>query len=182
MGTRVTSAATFKATDDDFAMASGINGEWVTVISDTTAGAVAAGVLINPRSYASDPVAGNHSPLIITMGNRVRFIGRYDATALWTVWTSPALRVFGANSVPSSTGAYPAGTIFWRLDAATYTAASTTLTLGYPNDQSDGDSYSSTPINNSGYLLRGAKSVLVLTATAATNDNGDKVSVWAQVF
>lgn len=181
MGKPVSSAATFQANGEDFAVPTSFSGEWIRVVIDTTAGAVDAGVLLNPRSYSSDPVAANHSPLIVTMGTRVRFVCRYPST-LWVVWTSPQVRVFGADKIPDSAGTYPAGTIFWRLDDTTYTASSTTLTLGYPNDLRVDDNYVSTPITNSGYLLRGAKSVLVLTATAAINDNNDRVEVMAQVF
>lgn len=182
MAAPVTSGATFNAGSPELTYPSVVNGEWVRVVTNTTAGAVAAAVLLNPRIYSSNPVAANHCPLLVNMGTRIRFIGRYDATAIWTVWTSPSVRVFGADKTPDSTGAYPAGTIFWRLDDTTFNAASTTVTLAYPNDQRDGDRYYGTPISNDGYLLRGAKSVLVLTATASTNDTSEPVEVMAQVF
>ena len=86
--------------------------------------------------------------------------------------------------MPSATGAYPSGTIFWRLDASTFTAASSSFTIN-ANDQIDGSAnHYSTPYTHNGMNLHGAKSVLVLHDTAASISGGANtiVKLYAQVL
>lgn len=184
MGTRVTSASTFQATDDPFALASSINGEWVTVVTradDSVAGSVQSAVLLNPRTYSSDPNGDKHRPLIVNFGTRVRFqTTRIFSTATLSE-SGPTVRVYGANFLPDSTGAYPSGTLFWRLDGATFTAAGTQLPFDDINDQRNNNGiYYGTPTSNDGYLLRGAKSVLTLVAT--DSNSVSPLSIAAQVI
>lgn len=184
MGTRVSSAATFQASGEDFAMASGINGEWVTVVTrtdDLVSGSVQSAVLLNPRTYSSDPNADKHRPLIVNFGNRVRLQTTYIFDVASLSPSGPTVRVYGANRVPDSTGAYASGTIFWRLDGATFASSGTQIPFDDTTDQRGSDGvYRGTPTSNDGYLLRGAKSVLVLVQT--DSNCVSPLSVAAQVI
>jgi hypothetical protein len=168
MAAPVTSAATFNGTGSGLTYATQLSGEWVQVHDNMSNTAIAAGVLTNPGSYSSADV----HPLIINMGTKIRFMIKYD-DAVTTISTSPAVRVYGANQVPNASGAYPSGTIFWRLDAATFTAASTAFTMAAAStEQQDGTFAYSTPYSNDGYNLLGAKSVMILHGTAASISGG----------
>ncbi|NBW21583.1 MAG: hypothetical protein EBR82_77865 [Caulobacteraceae bacterium] len=162
MAAPVTSAATFSAGGGGITYASNIFGEWVQVHDNVSNTAIGASVLLNPGSYSSVDI----HPLIINVGTKIRLITKFD-DAVTTITTSPVVRVLGANQVPDTSGVYPTGTIFWRLDAATFNAAGTTVSslAGSPQAiQSTGLSIT-TPTSNDGYELRGAKAVLVLVQT-----------------
>ena len=178
MAAPVTSGATFNAGSPDLIYPSVVNGEWVTVCTNAKT-AVAAAVLLNPRSYSSDATASAHAPLIVGFGTRVRLFATYDNDEFAP--TGPAVRVYGSDKVPDSAGAFPAGTIFWRLDSATFTGTSTTLTLNSGTDQYNNSNQArSNPTSATGYTLLGAKAVLVLTATGGTA--GGNITVQAQVI
>ena len=177
MGTPRTSAVSTLASGPGVAAYTQMLGEWVKVIDDTEIDPVLAAVMLNPRSYSS---AGIH-PIIVTQGSYLRLIARYNSTTLGP--TSPTFRAFGANTVPSATGAYPSGTIFWRLDASTFTAASSSFTISSGNDQNDPstDYAYSTVFTHNGMNLHGAKSVLVMHDGFGTND-GLGMPVYAQLL
>jgi len=174
LGTPRTSAVSTLASGPGVAAYTQMIGEWVKVVDDTEVNAVSASTLLNPRSYTQ---SGIH-PLIVTQGSYVRFVVQYNVTTLGP--GSPTFRVFGANTVPSSTGAYPSGTIFWRLDASTFTAASSTFTLN-ANDQIDGETMYSTVFTHNGMNLHGAKSVLFMHDAVGLND-GFTMPVYAQIL
>jgi hypothetical protein len=180
MGTPVTSAVSTYASGPNVVAATQMFGEWVVVHDNLSAATTGEGVLA-PISYSSS----NVHPLIINQGSLVRFIARY-AFGTTAVTTSPTIRVFGANQVPDSTGAYPSGTIFWRIDASGFNATSTTVTLALAaTSQNDGSTYCySTPSSHNGDNLHGAKSVLVLHDTAASISGGANttVTLYAQVL
>lgn len=180
MAAPVTSAATFNGTGSGLTYATQLSGEWVQVHDNMSNTAIAGSVLLNPATYSSADI----HPLIINMGTKIRFIIKYD-DATTTITASPAVRVLGANAVPDANGAYPAGTIFWRLDAATFAAASTTWTMNASSTQQQDGTFSySTPLSNDGYSLLGAKSVLLLHGTAASISGGANTTtaVLAQVL
>ena len=181
MGTPVTSAVSTYASGPNVVAATQMFGEWVVVHDNL--GAVTTGEsVLSPISYSST----NVHPLIINQGSIVRFIARY-AFGTTLVTTSPTIRVFGADQVPNATtGVYPSGTIFWRIDANTYTGTSTTVTLALAaSAQNDGTTYCySTPSSHNGDNLHGAKSILVLHDTAASISGGANttVTLFAQVL
>jgi hypothetical protein len=181
MGTPVTSAVSTYASGPNVVAATQMYGEWVVVHDNLSAATTGEGVLA-PISYSSS----NVHPLIINQGSLVRFVARY-AYGTTTITTSPTIRVFGANQVPdSTTGAYPAGTIFWRIDANTYTGTSTTVTLALAaSAQNDGSTYVYSSVSShNGDNMHGAKSVLVLHDTAASISGGANttVTLYAQVL
>lgn len=173
MGTPKTSAVSTLASGPGVVAFSQMLGEWVTVIDNAEEVAVGSSTLLNPRSYSTVEI----HPLIVTQGSYLRLIVQYNVTTLGP--TSPTFRAFGANQVPDSSGAYPAGTIFWRLDASTFNAASSSFTLN-ANDQNDGDFAWSTTFTHAGMLLHGAKSVLVMNDTFGSND-GAGMPILAQI-
>ena len=184
MGTPVTSAVSTYASGPNVVAATQMFGEWVVVHDNL--GAVTTGETpLNPMSYSSS----NVHPLIINQGSIVRFIARYVANTT-LITTSPTIRVFGANTVPDSSGVYPNGTIFWRIDANTYTGTSTAVTLALAataqtGTGSDGVSYCySTPTSHNGDNLHGAKSVIVFHDVQAAISGGTNstVTLLAQVL
>jgi hypothetical protein len=171
MAAPVTSAATFTNGGSDVSLPSGIEaGTWQVIVTDSKAAAVAAGVLLNPGTYSSDPKASSHTPIIVGgVGTKIRLALRYASATTWSDATEAVMRVFGADKVPNASGVFPTGTIFWRLDAATFNAAGTTVSslAGSPQEiQSTGLSIT-TPTSNDGYALLGAKAVLVVVQTDA---------------
>lgn len=175
MGTPKTSAVSTLASEPGVAAYTQMLGEWVTIIDDTEVGAVSSSVTLNPRSYSSSVI----HPLIVTHGSYLRLMLFYPGDALSPI--SPTFRAFGANTVPSATGAYPSGTIFWRLDATTFTAASSSFTID-ANDQIDGSAnHYSTPYTHNGMNLHGARSVLVVHDTVGNNE-GLTMPVYAQLL
>ena len=158
-------------------------GQWKTVISDAETGAESASALLNPASYS-----GITRPLIVGEGSVIRLILQYSLFVLTPA--SPAIRVYGADQVPNATtGAYPTtstsyptGTIFWRLDASSFTAASSSFTVDLTNDQYDNaENKFTVPMTNAGMPLRGAKSVLVLLASSGVGD-GLGMPIHAEIF
>jgi hypothetical protein len=94
-----------------------------------------------------------------------------------TVTTSPVVRIFGADQVPNSSGVFPGGTIFHRIDADAFTTAGTTVTLAAAaSAQNDGAVYAYSSVlpatSAMGYQLRGAKAIIVLINTAANVSTG----------
>jgi hypothetical protein len=160
----------------------------VVCVTDSQSAVVATSVLLNPSSYSSSGVASKIVPLIVTAGTLIRLFLRYPSGATWLDVEDGTFRVYGCDKIPNASGVYPAGSIFWRLDASTFTAASTTLTAPYTTDQTiNGSSVKvTTPMSNAGYLLGGAKSVLVLVDTAIVFDGlsplGTIVPIVAQVL
>jgi len=165
MAAPVTSAATFSAGGGGITYASNIFGEWVQVHDNLNATAISSSVLLNPGSYSSTDI----HPLIINVGTKLRVMAKFP-TATSTVTTQPIVRIYGANQVPDSSGVYPTGTVFWRLDGSTWTATNLTVTMeaSSANRQTDGTSAYTTPYSNDGYALLGAKSVLVLHSQATS--------------
>ena len=168
MAAPVTSAATFSAGGGGITYASNIFGEWVQVHDNVSNTAIGASVLLNPGSYSSVDI----HPLIISFGTKIRLITKFD-DGVTTITTSPVVRVLGANQVPNASGVYPTGTVFWRLDANTFTGTGLTMTMAAASSsQQDGTFAYSTPYSNDGYALLGAKSVIVLHSTAASISGG----------
>ncbi|NBW13388.1 MAG: hypothetical protein EBR82_35810 [Caulobacteraceae bacterium] len=180
MAAPVTSAATFIAGGNGITYASQVNGEWVQVHDDASSTAIGSSVLLNPASYSSSVI----HPLIVDIGTKIRFIGEY-AVGTSVITTSPTIRVFGADKIPNASGVYPSGTVFWRLDANTFNAAATTLTLtAVASSQQDATTAYTTPLSNDGYSLLGAKSVLVLHEVAGAISGGatTTIQISAQVL
>jgi hypothetical protein len=173
MGTPVTSAVSTYASGPNVVAATQMYGEWVVVHDNLGAATTGEGVLA-PISYSSS----NVHPLIINQGSLVRFIARY-AYGTTTITTSPTIRVFGANTVPDSTGAYPSSTIFWRIDANTYTGTSTTVTLALAaTSQNDGSKYVYSGItSHNGDNMHGAKSVIVLHDVQGSISGGTTTTI-----
>jgi hypothetical protein len=181
MAAPVTSAATFTNGGSDVSLPSDIEaGTWQVVVTDSKDAAVASGVLLNPRTYSSDSKASSHTPIIVGgVGTKIRLAIQYLSLATWFDSTEPEVRVFGADKVPNASGVFPSGTIFWRLDAATFTASATKVSsLADSPQEIQGAGLSiTTPTSNDGYALLGAKAVLVLVQTDTTFDTLDPVSV-----
>ena len=173
MGTPKSSAVSTLASGPGVAAYTQMLGEWVKILDNAEDTPALASVLLNPRSYSG---AGFH-PLIVTQGSLLRLVIQYSVFTLGPVM--PTFRVYGANTVPDSTGAYSSGTIFWRLDAATFTAASSTFTASV-NDQTSGEFMYSTVFTHAGMNLHGARSVLFLHDTFGAND-GSLMPVYAQI-
>ena len=128
-----------------------------------------AGQLLNPGSVSTAFVI----PGIVTQGTRLRIIARIAYAA--TVTTSPVVRIFGADKVPDSTGAFPTDTIFHRIDADAFTDTGTTITLAAAaSAQNDGATYAYSSVLPvlSGWDMLGAKAVIVLIETAANVSTG----------
>lgn len=125
--------------------------------------------LRNPRSVSSTYVI----PGIVSQGTRLRIMARTNF-AVATITTSPVVRIFGADQVPDSTGAFPSGTIFHRIDAENYNDTGVTVTLSLAaSSQNDGTyCWSSQVPVSTGFDMLGAKAVLVLIETAANVDVG----------
>jgi hypothetical protein len=81
--------------------------------------------------------------------------------------------------VPDSTGAYPSNTIFWRIDANTYTGTSTTVTLALAaSAQNDGSKYVYSALSShNGDNMHGAKSVLVLHDVQGSISGGTTTTI-----
>ena len=162
MGTPKTSAVSTLASGPGVAAYTQMVGEWVIVHDNATA-TNSASTLLNPRSYSSSSI----HPMIVTQGSYVRFVGQQTIDVF--TFTPPVLRIFGADKVPDANGAFPSGTIFWRLDASTFNAAGTSPTAINPaTAQTDGGSvYYSEMFTHNGMNLHGAKAILPLVETAA---------------
>lgn len=173
MAAPVTSAATFLAGGNGITYASQVNGEWIQVHDNASETVQAASVLLNPASYSSVSI----HPLIVNIGTKVRLIAELPVGTT-TITTSPTVRVFGANTNPDANGLYPAGTIFWRLDANTFNASATTITLALAaTSQQDASVVYSNPTSNDGWNLLGAKSVLVIPEVASQISGGANTTV-----
>lgn len=128
-----------------------------------------AGELLNPGSVSSAYVV----PVVVSQGTRLRIMARIAYAA--TVTTSPVVRVYGADQVPNSSGAFPTGTLFHRIDAENFTDTGTTVTLAAAaSAQNDGTTYAwSSPLPvSTGWDMLGAKAVIVLVETAANTSTG----------
>ena len=176
MGTPRTSAVSTLASGPGVASYTQMYPEWVLVHASTFT-ANASATLRNPRAYSNEANAADIHPLIITQGAYVRFVGRWPIDA-FTLGT-PTMRIFGADKEPSAAGVYPSGTIFWRLDAATFNAAGSTFTaIVGTNAQTDGvNYYYSEVLTHNGMNLHGAKSVLPIVETASS----DQFELFAQI-
>jgi len=174
MAAPVTSAATFTAGGPDVSLPSDIEaGTWQVVVTDSKDAAVAAGVLLNPATYSSDAKASSHTPIIVGgVGTKIRLAMWYSSAATWVDAIQPIVRVFGADRVPNASGVFPAGTIFWRLDGATFTASGWILSdfLASPQTIQSTGLNITTPDSNAGFALRGAKAVLVVVESNASFD------------
>jgi hypothetical protein len=154
----------------DVVFQSNMFGNWVQVHTDAEQ-VNSAAELLNPGSVSSTYVI----PGIVTQGTRMMIRARIAYAA--TVTTSPVVRIFGADQIPNSSGVFPAGTIFHRIDADADTTAGTTITLvAAASAQNDGATYaysSAFPVTSSiGYQLRGARAIIVLINTAANVSTG----------
>ena len=168
MGTPRTSAVSTLASGPGVASYTQMYGEWVQVHDDCSSANTAA-TLLNPRRYTSDAFPALIHPIIVTQGSYVRFVGQQPVDVF--TYTPPVLRIFGADKVPDATGAFPSGTIFWRLDASTFTAAGTSPTAINPaTAQTDGvNYYYSEMFTHNGMNLHGAKAILPIVETAAAD-------------
>lgn len=168
MGTPRTSAVSTLASGPGVAAYTQMLGELVKM-NETSLNASAAATLRNPAAYANEANAAENHPLIVTQGSYLRLMGRWsiDAFSLG----GPTIRVFGANTVPTATGTFSTGTIFWRLDAATFNAAGTAWPASaFATAQTDGVSYYySELVTHNGMNLHGAKSVLVIIEVGASD-------------
>jgi hypothetical protein len=169
MGTPVTSAVTTYPSGPNVVAATQMFGEWV-VVHDDIGNATGDGTITAPIAYSSTRV----HPLIVAQGSLVRFIARYSFGMSAAPGTMPSIRVFGADQIPNSSGVYPSGTIFWRVDANTFTGTSTTVTLATSaTAQNDGTTYCySTPTSHPGDNMHGAKSILVMRDTQMVGGTG----------
>jgi len=161
--------------------ASQMFGAFVNVHADATATAESSATLLAPISYSN----ANVYPLVIGQGTLIRFIARFARATTAVGLVSPVIRVYGCDQVPNATtGAFPTGAIFWRLDNSSFTAAGVTLTLGAGTTvQNDGTTYSYSALSSAaGYSMAGAKAVLVLVETAGVVSAGGAVPIYAQVL
>ena len=173
MAAPVTSAATFNGVGNGLTYATQVSGEWIQVHDNASETAQAASVRLNPATYSSSAI----HPLIVSFGTKVRLIAKFPVGTT-TITTSPTVRVFGADKLPDTSGVYPAGTIFWRLDANTFNASATTITLALAaTSQQDASLCYSNPTSNDGWTLLGAKSVLVIPEAAASISGGANTTV-----
>lgn len=165
MGTPKTSAVSTLASGPGVASYTQMYGEWVKVHDDCSYANTAA-TLLNPRRYTSDAFPAYVHPIIVTQGSYVRFVGQAPVDVF--TYSPPVLRIFGADKVPDATGAFPSGTIFWRLDASTFTATGTSPTAINPaTAQTDGaEYYYSEMFTHNGMNLHGAKAILPIVETA----------------
>lgn len=184
MAAPVTSLATFAAGSPDLIYPSVVNGEWVQVVADCVNYTFGSGALLNPRTYTSVGAGAFTSPLVIGFGTQLRLCIKYNATAAsgWGSATGPGVRVLAADKLPTATGAYPSNAVFWRIDASVFNAGATTIPVSLGADQTDGTNNYGTATSATGYSLLGAKSVLVMTAIAGTNDDFSAMQILAQVI
>ena len=151
-----------------------MNVNWFTVNTDSSQANTAA-QLANPSSVSTTYVV----PASVGQGTRLRLVARMDA-ATSTVTTSPVVRVFGSDKEPNSSGAFPTGTIFHRIDSDNWNDAGTTLSLSVTANASQKDSswnYSSALPVSSGWDMLGAKAIVVLVETAASVSGGVSTAV-----
>lgn len=176
MGTPITAAVSAFASGPGVVAWSQMFPDWVQVHYNTL-NANASTTLRNPRNYSNESNAADVCPVIINQGSLIRFVGRWP---LSLTLTTPTVRVFGCNQNPYTNGTYPTGTIFWRLDAATFNAAGSTFTASVPaTAQTDNDAYFYSEIlSPNGMNLHGARSVLVIVETASA----DFFEMFAQVL
>lgn len=169
MAAPVQGTATIKAGGPDVTFPSSMQINWTQVHTDAEQ-VNTAGELLNPGSVSSTYVI----PAIVSQGTRLRIKARVSLAA--AVTTSPVVRIFGADQVPDSSGAFPSGTIFHRIDSENETDAGTTITLAAdPVDMmNDGTTYawSNTLPVSTGWDMLGAKAVIVLVQTAANVNSG----------
>lgn len=169
MATSTRASVTVQAGGSGVTFPSSMQINWTQVHTD--AERVNSGAqLLNPGSVSNAYVI----PAIVSQGTRLRIIARTNY-AVATVTTSPVVRIYGANDVPNSSGAFPAGTIFHRIDSENFADTGLTLTLDVAaNVQNDGATYcwSSPQPVSTGFDMLGAKAVVVLIQTAADVDVG----------
>ena len=154
----------------DVTFPSNMFGSWIQVHTDAEQ-ANSAAELLNPISVSSAFVI----PGIVTQGTRLMIRARIAYAA--TVTTSPVVRILGADQIPNSSGVFPTGTLFHRIDADSFTATGLTVTLAAAaSAENDGSTYawsSVLPATSAiGYQLRGAKAIIVLVSTAANTSTG----------
>lgn len=168
MAAPVQGTATIKAGGPDVTFPSSMQLNWTQVHTD--AEQVNSGAeLLNPRSVSSAYVI----PAIVSQGTRLRITARTNF-AVATITTSPVVRIFGADQAPDSSGAFPSGTIFHRIDAENFNDTGVTLTLSLAaSSQNDGTyCWSSQVPVSTGFDMLGAKAVIVLIETAANVNVG----------
>jgi len=168
MAAPVNLTASIKAGGPDVTFPASIQVNWTQVHTDAEQ-VNTAGELLNPASVSSAFVI----PGIVTQGTRLRIVARIAYAA--TVTTSPVVRIFGASEQPNSSGAFPTGTIFHRIDADAFTDTGTTITLAAAaSAQNDGATYAYSSVLPvlSGWDMLGAKAVIVLIETAANVSTG----------
>lgn len=154
---------------------------WMTVYDNVSATADVSGVLRNPLTYTAGANVALIHPAIVTQGTRMAVRCKYD-DGVTTITTSPTVRLFAFDQIPDSTGAFPAGTKFWRLDATDPSTAGQVLTLNATADITDGTfNYSSNGPGLSTYDMFGASSIMVLHDTAASVSGGANTVVAVEV-
>lgn len=168
MAAPVQGTATIKQGGPDVTFPSSMQINWTQVHTDAEQVNTAA-ELRNPRSVSS----ANVIPCIVSQGTRLRIMARTNF-AVATITTSPVVRIYGSDQLPDSTGAFPSGTIFHRIDAENYNDTGVTITLSLAaSSQNDGTyCWSSQVPVSTGFDMLGAKAVLVLIETAANVDVG----------
>jgi len=145
---------------------SSMNVRWTQIHSDL-AQVNTATQLLRPSTVSTTYVI----PAVVTQGTRLRITARTDF-AVSAIATSPVVRIYGADQLPdSTTGAWPNGTIFHRIDSSNFTDVGTTVTLALAAAaQNDGATYcwtSQLPVDT-GWDMLGAKAIMVLVETAAS--------------
>lgn len=168
MAAPVSASVTVQPGGPDVTFPSSMQVNWTQVHTDAEQ-ANSAAELLNPGSVSSVYVV----PAIVGQGTRLRIMARIAYAA--TVTTSPVVRVYGADQVPNSSGAFPTGTLFHRIDAENFTDTGTTVTLAAAaSAQNDGATYAwSSPLPvSTGWDMLGAKAFIVLVETAANTSTG----------
>ena len=168
MAAPVQASVTVLAGGPDVTFPSSMQVNWTQVHTDAEQ-ANSAAELLNPGSVSSAYVV----PCRIMQGTRLRIMARIAYAA--TVTTSPVVRIFGADQIPNSSGAFPTGTIFHRIDSDNFTDVGTTVTLAAAaSAQNDGATYawsSALPVAAAWDML-GSKAIIVLVETAANTSTG----------
>jgi hypothetical protein len=154
---------------------------WVTAYDNVSATADVSGVLRNPLTYTAGANVALIHPIIVAQGTRLAVRCKYD-DGVTTITTSPTVRLFAFDREPDSTGAFPTGTKFWRLDATDPASTGQTLTLNATADITDGTfNYSSNGPGLATYDMFGASSVMVLHDTASSVSGGANTTVAVEV-
>jgi hypothetical protein len=154
---------------------------WVTAYDNVSATADVSGVLRNPLTYTAGANVALIHPIIVAQGTRLAVRCKYD-DGVTLVTTSPTVQLFAFDQQPDSTGAFAAGTKFWRLDATDPSTAGQVLTLNATADINDGTfNYSSNGPGLSTYDMFGASSIMVLHDTASVVSGGANTTVAVEI-